>query len=64
MTRFLSLLGLMVAASLGVIAWIGLPVADSVAGQNSAATSIACAAGEIALDEGYGISRRIPCAER
>ena len=62
MTKLVSLLGLLVALSLGGIAWVGLPVTDSMASQSPALTT-GCA-GDIALDEGYGVTRRVACPQR
>ena len=56
MKKLVSLLGLLVALSLGAIAWIGLPVTDVMAGQPQAS---ACKT-DLALDEGYGVSRHVP----
>ena len=59
MKKLVSALGLLVALSLGAIAWIGLPATDVMAGQSK--TAAPCAT-EIALDEGYGVSRHVPVA--
>ncbi len=66
MTKLVSLLGLLVVLSLGAIAWIGLPATDGIAGQGQAASISACAPAEVAVDEGYGITRHIarPCPQR
>ena len=63
MKKIVSLLGLLVTLSLGAIAWLGLPATDVMAGQPAAAS---CAASEVALDEGYGVSRHVlpPCSQR
>ena len=55
MKKLVSLLGLLVAMSLGAIAYVGLPVNDVMAGQSKAN---GCKT-EIALDEGYGVSRHV-----
>jgi hypothetical protein len=56
MKKLVSLLGLLVAISLGAIAYIGLPVTDVMASQSQ---RNGCKT-EIALDEGYGVSRHAP----
>ena len=61
MKKFVSALGLLVALSLGAIAWIGLPASGVMAGQTPAPGAQACAA-EIALDQGYGVSRHVEAA--
>ena len=63
MKKIVSLLGLLVTLSLGAIAWLGLPATDVMAGP---AVATACAASEVALDEGYGVTRVVqtPCAQR
>jgi hypothetical protein len=58
MKKMVSLLGLMVALSLGAIAWIGLPATDVMASPDK---SPVCAS-DISLDEGYGVSRHVPAA--
>ena len=63
MTKLVSALGLLVALSLGAIAFVGLPGgSDVMAGE----TARACAPGEVALDEGYGVSRLVAreCVQR
>lgn len=58
MTKIVSALGLMVALSLGAIAWMGTDVTAH------AGVVGACAAGQNALDDGYGVSLKADCAKR
>ena len=58
MKKLVSLLGLLVALSLGAIAWIGLPASNVMASTDQTVSTAPCGA-EIALDEGYGVSRHV-----
>ena len=61
MKKLLSALGLMVALSLGAIAWIGMPVSGVLAGETIVPGAQICAAAT-ALDQGYGVSRSVETA--
>lgn len=59
MTKIVSALGLVIALSLGAIAWMGSDV--------SAHAGIvgACAPGQsVTLDDGYGVTTEAACAQR
>ena len=56
MIKLLSFLGVMIALSLGAIAWTGNTGVMADEGRPQAGV---CAPGEIALDEGYGVSRHV-----
>ncbi|MFT4096503.1 MAG: hypothetical protein QM651_05230 [Rhodoblastus sp.] len=59
MTKIVSALGLMVALSLGAIAWMGSDVTAH------AGFVTACPAGQIAaFDEGYGVTNDTACIQR
>ncbi|MDE2363784.1 MAG: hypothetical protein KGM42_13980 [Hyphomicrobiales bacterium] len=58
MSKLVSALGLLVALSLGAIAWIGLPATGVMASTDRTVAAVACGS-DIALDEGYGVSRHV-----
>ncbi len=57
MEKLVSALGLLIAVALGAIAWIGMPATDVMASPERPALSVC--AGDLALDEGYGITRHV-----
>lgn len=60
MGKIVLFLGLVTSAAIFAIALIGAPATGGVAAREAqAATPIGCRAEEIAIDEGYGISRKI-----
>lgn len=66
MKKIVSTLGLMIALSLGAIAWFGLPGgSNGMVAQGQALAAGACQPAYVSLDEGYGVSRQIlrPCAK-
>ncbi|HMN74231.1 MAG TPA: hypothetical protein PKA55_20405 [Rhodoblastus sp.] len=59
MTKIVSALGLMVALSLGAIAWMGTDVTAH------AGVVGACAVDQVAaFDEGYGVTNETACIQR
>jgi len=60
MGKIVLFLGLVTSAAIFAIALIGAPAGGSVAAREAAAVSaIGCHAEDIAVDEGYGVSRKI-----
>jgi hypothetical protein len=60
MGKIVLLLGLVTGAAIFAIALIGAPAGSGLAAREAqAASTIGCHAEEIAVDEGYGISRKI-----
>ncbi|MFV0281430.1 MAG: hypothetical protein ACK5JM_11825 [Rhodoblastus sp.] len=55
MTKIVTVLGVIVALSLGVIAWMG---SDVIAGEGR---KDACAPGHVAVDDGYGVASESGC---
>jgi hypothetical protein len=58
MEKLVSILGLLVALSLGAIAWIGMPATDVQAQTDRPTACVSHAA-----FDGYGISRQIDCTK-
>lgn len=60
MGKIVLFLGLITSAAIFAIALIGAPAAGGVAAQEAqAAPAMGCHTEEIAVDEGYGVSRKI-----
>lgn len=57
MKKIVSVIGLVIALSLGGIAWIGFPGSSDVMASEGAQAA-GCAT-TVSLDEGYGVSRQI-----